>query len=427
MATKLKKYGSRPNLYISQYGMFWFVGDVNGERQRFSLETKNERDANQKLSETEATPKHKRVANRTIKCREAFELFIENGHGSKSRLAPTTKKLYEELWLLYALWRLGSMRVIDVRPAHIREVLDRAVRPTKEGGFGLSPTRHRNLYVALQSFFGKMTKDPFAFSPYDPVAHIGIENVPPKVESEAVGEKIVLTQEEIDRIAANFKKPPRPVTGRGGNARFKDSDWLAIRNRVMFLLLVETGLRIGEALALEWSDILYKSDRSLHAAGALPHVLLVTKQQSSEYRAKDPDSPRFAPLKGRLDSRKDKVRRVSISPFLARVLVEYIEYAEAGGHLVRGGLLFPNTVQRMSTSGHVGEAIKAAAEQAKLGRPIKTHYTRHTFITNLIEADAPDAKIEELTGDGIGVIDERYGHRKVDSKVYDEMKSYMRQ
>lgn len=421
------KHGDRPNLW-RRGDVFWFKGMVNGKLQRYSLHTKDEREANLKLSVEESKPKHKRVSNRTIKCKEAFDNFIANGHGAKRKLAPSTKKLYEELWLLYAVLALGNMRVIDVTPQHIIDVLDKAKLPVEQGGYGLSPTRHRNLYVALQSFFKKLTKTPFEYTSYDPVAHIGDENVPPKVESDVVDNALIFTEYEVDAIAAAFKQPPKPTHGRGGNGRFKDSEWLAVRNRMIWLLLVYTGLRIGEALALEWSNVIYlSSGGTLHKPGELPHVLDVTKQRNTEYRASDPMSEPFAPLKGRLIAREGRSRRIPIGPFLARELAAYIEYAQQHGHLYNGGLLFPNTVGKMSTSGHVGEAIKAAAKHAGITRPIKTHFTRHTYISDLIERNVDDAKISEYTGDGAKVINERYGHRNLDSASYAETKAAMRQ
>jgi len=122
--------------------------------------------------------------------------------------------------------------------------------------------------------------------------------------------------------------------------------------RQLVLLLVCTGLRIGEALALTWADI-------------QPDYISVDK----------------AWRKGRLDSPKTfrSLRQLAISPSL------YHELTALRGEAGEDGLVFPHPATgRHMESWNLWQRLNTAAARAGLGR-VRIHDLRHTYTSWLAQ------------------------------------------
>lgn len=410
------------NLRVSADGVFYGHRKISGKVHTKSFETKDRRDAIELKHVFMATAGRKLPKNRKIKCTEAFDKFISDGYGPKgSELAPATKELYSSLWRLYAAKKLGRKRVIDVEPHDIIGVL-RAARDEH----GVKGSRLRNLWVALGSFFQMQTIEPTRHREDNPVQHIGAMNRPPKPQPKDVDDDVVLSESEIDRIAANFTREAPPATGRGGARRFKDSEWVATAMRMLFLLLTESGLRVGEVLALGISDVRYRKN-GVHAVDEPPRMLVTSKQRAHTYRATVVNSDPFAGLKGNEAKLDGQVRRIPLSPFIARELAAYLEHGLATGNLRPDGLLFPNTRQRMFNRSQVRRLIIEAAKRAGITRKITTHHTRHTFVSNRIESGVDRLELSEVTGHSEKVLVKHYAHRDEESEAYERMRKAGRQ
>jgi integrase len=412
--------GLQYHLFISEHGVYHAQHQKRGKKIKKSFETKTLAEALPQLHEYWTLTESERVRGGKVKCKLAFEEFLAKGQGPRKALAPATIKLYRELWTLYALEFIGDIHVIDVTHEDIIDILDAA----KATGIGKS--RRRNVYVMLSSFFNKMRMAPYRYRTDNPVNAIGQENVPPMPKRRKIAKDVLLSQEDIDQIAAAFAIEPKPHTGRGGSGVFTYSRWIASVMRVLFLLLCDSGMRVSEIVALKISDLEYTTGK-LHAVDALPDFVMVHRQRSSEYRARDASSPLFGPLKG--DYGKDdeaeeiEPREIPLTTYMGEVLVEYLALGFSLGRLNPNGLLFPNTRGKMMFPAHVNNRIKAAAKSVGITKKITTHATRHTFLSHLVEEGCDEQTAATVAGHSLEVMRDVYLHRDRNSKAHDRLRA----
>lgn len=410
--------GNPYSLLVDEQGNYWGRRQVNGKRRKRSLGREIEK-AVPLLHEFHKIHKSQlSTADGRVKCAVAHKEYLDKGWGLKKELAPSTLDLYRGLWKKYVLKHLGGKRVMDVMPDEIIEVLEDA----QESGLEWGGSTLRNLYVAMDAFFEKQTMEPTNRRPDNPVRRIGAENTPPVPTPKDIDDEVVFSTEDVLAMASNFAAPEPPATGRGGHRRFRQSLWVATVMRVLFLLLIESGMRVSEALALTIPDVRYRRDAEVHAVGELPRSIVLTRQRHRKYKATDPNSPLFAELKGNHGKIEGQARRIALPAPIASVLVKYIEEGLESGHLRPGGWLFPNTRQNMFSPGQARKNIVAAAERAGIMRKVTTHHTRHTFVSVRVEKGMDIKEIGSTSGQTDRTITTRYAHRDEESAAYGRMR-----
>lgn len=159
-------------------------------------------------------------------------------------------------------------------------------------------------------------------------------------------------------------------------------------------LLVNTGLRRGEALALRWSDVDLER-RLLHVRGTLSRVdgdLVVT------------------------DVKTDRSRRaLHISPATERVLAavrkrQATERLKAGSAWTRTGYVFTTETGEPCDPRNALRALKVAAARAGL-RGVGLHTLRHSAATVMLEKGVPLKVVSEILGHGsVAITGDVYGH-----------------
>lgn len=154
-----------------------------------------------------------------------------------------------------------------------------------------------------------------------------------------------------------------------------DSD-LARRDRALLELLYATGLRVAEAVSLDWRDLDLK-ERTLRALG-----------KGGKERMVPFGRPALAALRAWRE-RWDGVRRVGDGDDDAVFLN------------ARGGRLTDRSARRV-----VDRWVEAAA----LARGVHPHTLRHTFATHLLEGGADLRAIQELLGHASLATTQRYTH-----------------
>ena len=181
------------------------------------------------------------------------------------------------------------------------------------------------------------------------------------------------------------------------------------RHYPLFLCLLRTGLRIGEALALEWGDI------DFH--GGFIEV-------------------RRAYTKGSYTTPKNgKIRRVDMSPQLAETLRNLLPapqreaWAKGWGEVP--GLVFVNKDGRMMNYYHLlPRVLHPALVKAGLRR-IRIHDLRHTFASLLLQNGESLVYVKEQMGhSSIKITVDTYGHlipganRQAVAKLDDDIFTY---
>ena len=153
------------------------------------------------------------------------------------------------------------------------------------------------------------------------------------------------------------------------------------KHRFMLRLLYWTGMRIGEAIALEYNDF------EKYYGGKM--FVRVTKSYNSIYKE----------LK---DTKNYKTRKI---PLPQQVIELYQVLVQE--HLKSGG----NMGNRVFDFGHGSYVTVLKRAYLKVGvKECNCHSFRHTYISNLIRQCVPISVIEQVSGDTQETILKRYSH-----------------
>jgi len=148
------------------------------------------------------------------------------------------------------------------------------------------------------------------------------------------------------------------------------SEALSIRDRALFDLLYSTGLRVGEAVGLDWRD--YDRDR----------------------------------CEVRVRGKGDKERVVPVPTQAAHSLNLYREARQRPGLL--GEAVFLNARgSRLSERG-VRVILRRRLLELGIAKPASPHTLRHSYATHLLDADVDLRSIQELLGHGRLATTQRY-------------------
>ena len=153
-------------------------------------------------------------------------------------------------------------------------------------------------------------------------------------------------------------------------ARIKGSE-LTVKERAFIYVLLYTGIRKGEALALDWSDVDNKNNK-IHINKNLIYA---------GHRAEVKDSPKTAA----------GIRSIPIPKELADALNEYKDGE---------GIVFPQltAVEKYMTSSSFTKFWNEILKKINLDRKITPHILRHTYATRLYYAGVDIKQAQYLLG-----------------------------
>lgn len=195
-------------------------------------------------------------------------------------------------------------------------------------------------------------------------------------------------------------------------AYFRDGKFvrLGVNNypiyRFLVYLLYTTGMRIGEALALQYDDFeefsYYRKDDP-----EKPKVRLVPS--SDDAKGKHLQGMRVKVTKAYVseikltkDPKNYKKRTIPLPDYTERLFIE-----QRAKHLQEGGTL----QDKIFNFGHGAATSMIKNACTKINIPIATcHDFRHTYISNLIKNGVPLPVIEKVSGDTQQTILKRYSH-----------------
>ena len=184
--------------------------------------------------------------------------------------------------------------------------------------------------------------------------------------------------------AAPAIKPMKLVCPEFDFLTFEEADRLVAAShgmyRLMILVILHTGLRIGELRALRWEDVDLVTGR------------LVVRR--SVYRADQIGSPKSG-----------KPREVPLNSLVLQALKSY-------RHL-RGQLVFCREDGRILGETATYEPLAFICKRAGL-RTIGWHVLRHMFASHLVMRGQPMKAVQELLGHGTIAMTERYSHLSPD-------------
>jgi integrase len=297
-------------------------------------------------------------------------------------LAPNTRRNYEERYRQNIQPVIGKMKLSQVKPMHCKRVFNRMEEKYAGSTIGQA-------YITL----GKMFRD-------------------------AVNNKMIL---EHPMTGVRFNKPMRAVDD--FNVLTVEAQQKFLRaaekthNYRQYALLLETGLRVGEMIALTWDSIDWEN-RCLTVSKSMEYRYAQkqwsagpTKTQSG-YRTIPLTEKAYAILKACYDERETRKESRTLSQNL-----KYLDRRSAGTRsFSMRDLVFINwrTGEPTKTSSYDTHLVKLCKE-AGIGN-ISMHTLRHTYATRAIESGMPPKILQKLLGHAsIKTTMDRYVHATPDA------------
>jgi len=264
---------------------------------------------------------------------------------------------------LYIAPRLGTVRLIDLRRSDVKAFLTGCQRQGVSGR-PLERGSVRVIYSALRAMLNAAIDDELVTG-----------NVAAKL-----GRKFRLQPTAHERQAATAQRVLEPGERRALlDAARADGDggWYPL-----LLTFDRAGLRVGEALALEVSDVRFEAYK-------------LRVRQAIDGKTRELESPKHGP------------REVDLSPNLAAVLDEQIsllEKAAAASGKKRGRWLFPSTAGTPLDAHNVRRALRRLSKVAGLEH-VTPHDLRHTFGSTLALTELPQ------------YVQQQMGHRDINTTI----------
>jgi integrase len=334
--------------------------DEDGSSSRHTVYGSTAKEARDKAAEVRARLRANLPAkDRKITLGEFTSEWIDSALEASDRKA-TTKNLYSTMARTHIVGsRIGARPLDKLRPSHIDawkvELKDR----------GLAESSIRTAYTVLRAVLDTAVRD-------KAIAHNPAHTVRrPKVNA---NEAAYMTPEQVRSLLAAAE---------------------GSRYAPLLAILVNSGLRRGEALALHWSDIDLDA-KLLLVRGTLARMdgeLVVTETKTAKSR-----------------------RVVPLSPSAEKVL-RHVRTRQRAERLMAGSMWQPTPYVFTTELGEPCDprnalrALKTAAKRARLPSSIGLHTLRHSAASVMLTAGVPLKVVSEVFGHAsVAITGDIYGH-----------------
>lgn len=274
---------------------------------------------------------------------------------------------------------VGRCQLGNVRTTDIQKLIN-------EKSKTLSYSSLKKVYELLNSCFNHAVaiRD-MDFNPVMAVKMPKKENL--KKQAKTIEVFSAMELEEIEQVAT--------ICYRTGRAKYK--------HVYLFILLANTGLRTGEALALTWKDVDIEK-RLIYVKKNASMVIDRNGETGKKYKTiittvKSKSGNRVIPCNEKAMEALDYLKKYQEEQNI------YSDFVICNGH---GGILNQKTLP------HILEKILKAA----CVRYRNVHSFRHTFATNLIQAGVDVKVVSQLLGHhSVKITYDTYVHTKLDSAI----------
>jgi integrase len=284
--------------------------------------------------------------------------------------SPRTKTSYEMIIRRHLIPELGSISLNQLGPRHLQAFYSRQKAQGRVDGKGqLSPRTVRYCHSLLVEALGHAVK-------------LGLlsRNIARATEAPRLDHRVmpILAPEDVPRFLETARETPYYT---------------------LFYLLLHTGLRRGEALALKWKNI----DLGLASLGVSAYLSVVeTLYKNGTYVIKEPKT-------------SSGKRRIALSPSLALVLRQHraeqqAQQALLGKPLADDDFVFAHPDGTPLDPSTVSHAFNKVIRRAGLPH-IRLHDLRHTHASLLLQAGVHPKVVQERLGhSSIRVTLDTYSH-----------------
>lgn len=304
----------------------------------------------------EEKAKRSQIGGRVAASRERFidyaDEWLDTYSGRRGGIEPTTVDGYRFVLRKYVYPRLGKRRMGEIEPRDIKALITDLQKIRKKNGKPLKPDTIRGILAPVRACLADAAED--GDIPSNPAAGVRVnDHRLPEERLADAGKAKALTRVELGRLLAEI---PDTEVGAG-----------SLTWRDLFELLAHTGLRIAEALGLEWQDVEF-GDRP---------VLHVRRQY------------RDGVVKGL--KTKNSRRDIPLSPGLAKKLWAA---RPASGH----GIVFVNKQGKHHSRHNIDNRVLApAAKRAGFTR-VGFHVFRHTCASLLFQGGKNAKQVQRWLG-----------------------------
>ena len=273
-------------------------------------------------------------------------------------LRDSTYETYNNNIRLYIDPKLGHIKLQKLTSSDIQIFFNNLQLEKQYGGSGLSSASAVKIKNVLSGALRQAMKKPAKIN-YNPLDDV---NSPKEVNKEIR----IMNGQEQEKFSAAL-----PFYNAGN----------------LFAVMLATGMRVGEIIALEYNDI----NRDEKYIVINKTFLYVKDKNSGEKICK------VGPPKTAFSNRKHPLLS-SVEIMLDRQL-KYVEdiKAQAGNSWIENNLVFPSQTGTMYTESGLRTTLNRICDRAQINR-ISLHSLRHTYTTNALNSGIPAHTVANLIG-----------------------------
>lgn len=277
---------------------------------------------------------------------QAIDQFLEHGHTVRN-LSDRTLRAYQSDLVQFHV-HMSDIPAVEITPDHLETYLD------KLGGGPYRDTSVRRKVAALKVFFRFLEEQ--GVVPESPARKLKIKK---PVENRI---PTVLSHREVRALLAAPKGQVEELSeARDHSAGSRNRYFCAVRDNVILELLCSTGIRIGELVALNTSDI------------------------------------DIANLQIQITGRATRGRAVTLaSPALVTSMSEYLEQ-RSERNLATPALFVGRSGTRL-TIYSIENIFKKHVRLAEIKRHVTPHSLRHTMAAGLVASGTDIKEVQEILG-----------------------------
>ena len=276
---------------------------------------------------------------------------------------------------------IGKKMIGNVTTKDIQQLIDEHANPPNDNikPFALSGLK-KIIHLLRPCFEMAVTENVICKNPCD--------NIRLPVEScieKPTKRQITLTDGEIEEF-----KQIALARNKSGEYRSRDA--------IVLLLILNLGLRVGEALALEWSDIDLDSK-----------IICINKTVQSNIKNFNKDGPsQYNRIKNSAKTYSG-VRIIPLNDIIAGYLMDLIEYDKRKG--IKSPYLCATRVGTRNSARNLQRSLDHLIDSTSINKRITLHTLRHTFGSTMLRRGVPIEVISKLMGHAnINITYQKYIH-----------------
>ena len=331
--------------------------DSNGKRQRLAKYTKTKKEAQEWLVDVRGEVKNDTfIEPTTITVKQWLDIWLRDY--KKNTYRPSGYMTAVTYIDLHIAPKIGNIKLQDLRPETIQRVVNDWIDE------GLKATTALSIYAILSTALKQALENELIRK--NPAAKTKL----PKIEKPV---RRVFTVDEQERFLEVVKNHCR---------------------KEFYVLILATGLRIGEALSLTWDDIDFTEN-------ILSVNKSVTYGVARDYNNKRKDENKWEFIIGPPKT-KTSYRTIPLLPGIVSMLktLKGRQESEIGNEYVRRNLVFCNNeTGNYLYKCSVNQTFKKCLEKAGVdSKGFSIHCLRHTFATRGLENGIEMRVMQELLG-----------------------------